>query len=229
MIMVSDAYEQLRTKTLFYTQSTSQIVQFLAPALTSATMTKSLWIPLAMGLSCGILVFPLIALIPDTRPVTAQVGPLARTFSAHELIPTLTEPLLQDEADFDATAVPADAENDHKLDKPSETVMASIRRERQILWEQLYDMRRLVTSSKNYGLCLAVFLGSTLARSSFYNLLQYASKRYHLSFAVVRMFDLGCLSRVLILDTYRLGILCRSTPQSISSCLYSSFRDSSTS
>ncbi len=193
MMITSDGSGPLRTKTLSYTQSTNQIVQFLAPALTSATMTRSLWIPFGFGLFVELLVFPLVAMIPDTRPATAASPPLARPFTTHELSTAATEPLLQNEADFDLPTGPAPAENDdNKADQPRDSVMASIRLGRKLLLAQLYDMRRLVTISKNYGLCLAMFLAATLARSSFYNLLLYVSKRYHRSFAEVRMFGLRC-------------------------------------
>ena len=155
-------------------------------------MTRSLWIPFGFGLFVELLVFPLVALIPDTRPVTVTVTPLASSLSAYELATAATEPLLHNEADFDAATGPTPTDNDDKPHLPPDSIMASIRLGKQVLLEQLHELRRLITISRNYGLCLAMFLAVTLARSSFYNLLLYVSRRYHRSFAEVRMFALGC-------------------------------------
>ena len=162
-------------------------------------MTLSLWIPFGMGLSCIILVFPTTALSPDTRPIVARVHPPARPLSGPEANIGETAPFLQNEADLDVSLEPAPTEDDERPEKSPDTLLASIRIGKQRLRAQLYDMKQLVTSSKNYGLCLIVFLVTTLARSSLYILLQYTSKRYHQSFAEVRVLGSEFLSRKLIL------------------------------
>lgn len=78
-----------------------------------------------------------------------------------------------------------------------------------------------MTSIKNYALCLAIFLVTTLARTSLNILLQYISKGDDLSFAEVRIFDLQHLCCSLLIALFRPDILCRLRPSSVLSYIHS--------
>lgn len=158
--MLTDAYNS--TKIFGYTQSGSQIMQLLGPALSSASMMHNLWLPFWMGLGCLILVVPSIALLPETR---RHLG--------------------KDREALDSLVHDGVVTSHMHLWEESKSLKKSIRLVVRKVYLQWKDFRLLMSSSRNFSLCLVIFLVTTLARGSQGILLQYVSKRYDKTFAEV--------------------------------------------
>ncbi|KAF4637999.1 hypothetical protein G7Y89_g79 [Cudoniella acicularis] len=76
--------ESQRTKIFAYTQSASQIVQFLGLALSPTAMKQSLWLPFWLGIGFFVLIYPNIVILPETRHLSGigqQAQPAAESES----------------------------------------------------------------------------------------------------------------------------------------------------
>jgi hypothetical protein len=154
---------QFRTKIFGYFSSAGQVIQLLSPALASVTMSWNLWVPFWIGISTFIGAIPAVALLPDTR---RQAQPADSDQSSEvDHLDEERQPIL----DTSSREPPASKR------KTLRTILrASVSR----LKSEYRDFGHLLTSSRNVGLCLAVFLVTTFAKANTNVLLQYVSKRY---------------------------------------------------
>ncbi|KAF7560559.1 hypothetical protein G7046_g3579 [Stylonectria norvegica] len=137
-----------------FMSSTSYVVALLGPALASATMTVSLWLPFWTGIILLLVAVPTILLLPSTSHTV--VDDLSSGEGQSE--PLLSSPLL-------------------KAREPQPSLSRATTR-------RLRTLRTVVTSHpRNFSLLLITFLLTSLASSDTKLLVQYISKRYNWTFA----------------------------------------------
>lgn len=199
------------TKIFAYTQSTSQIVQFVGPALSSTAMKQNLRLPFWLGIGCFVLIYPNIAIIPETRHLSGDDQSAQATAESASL--------LRHSEENEPVTISQHRENGN-TDLPQESTPQGGFIQFRL---QFREFKTLFTSNPNYGCCLAIFFFNTLQRATLNVLVLYISKRYNTSFATVWLFSLVIVffqTSVADSSPVRLDMCCPSKP---SSTLYSSW------
>ena len=171
-----------RTTLFAHLNTANYVTMFLSTSAAAGAMTVNLWLPLWIGM-CSLLI-SLISIY------TLPVSNYADDYTA---VPDLDSENLPAPAEEDALITHSSLENGQR--RSSRTRAASNTEEsfgaalsRKVVHQTRMMIRCLRNFSKYpkiFKLCLVVFLVTTLAKESIDILLQYVSKRYHVSIAKV--------------------------------------------
>jgi hypothetical protein len=131
-------------------------------------MTLNLWIPFWIGVVAFFIALGVVTVLPETRRQPE------RPHSGYSSLRNVEVDHLDEEEQLIRSTRSSHSSSSNKNYTFQTVLHASVTR----LKNEYRDFGHLVTSSRNVGLCLVVFLVTTLAKSNLNVLLQYVSKRY---------------------------------------------------
>jgi hypothetical protein len=143
-------------------------------------MSRNLWLPFWIGLTGFVLVLPTVLLLPETRrgflPGSQIKNTLPQAPTAPDASSETTSLLSRRSTDY------PDAAN---ASQSFRSYMANFKVH---FLAELHKLRVLLTSNRNFTLCLSIFLVTSLTRAVLNILIQYISKRYDQTIAEATYF-----------------------------------------
>lgn len=172
-IQVTSHFVKINRASYFsYISSVTYVVNFSGPTLAAFTMSRSVWLPIWLGIVLLLLAVPTIGMLPEVRKSGLQPA----TETENEEV----GPLLADQSSSPSRYASAF----QSPTTPYHTMLQAIRK-----------LLHLITGRRNFQILLTSFFLTALASSDTRLLVQYISKRYKWTFSEVMLFSLYLCAR----------------------------------